>query len=377
MTERLYCHDAYLQQFDAQLVSLSADGLRVVLDRTAFYPTSGGQPHDLGLLAGIPVLDVLDHEDHIEHVLAQPLSSCPSVHGQVDWPRRFDHMQQHTAQHLLSAVMQEEFGLETVSFHLGTQESTVDVEPANITPETLAAIEVRANQRIWSNLPTFVTFEDAASAQGLRKPSERPGLLRIVTIEGLDRSACGGTHVARTGEIGFLRLGKTEKIRKALRLYFYAGARALSWTLRQAGEGKAELALLREKLADTDKQRQRLLADLAAHKGLQRYQQSAPNAQGHRLWREVVTELNEVTRLEANAFLSQPGAVVLLYDAQGGSCLLGAAEATGLDCGTAFKRAATARGARGGGSPRLAQGNLGPGADFSALSQELLGDLFA
>ncbi len=374
MTERLYYHDSYLRQFDAQVLSLSDDGLRVVLDRTAFYPTSGGQPHDLGVIAGIPVVDVIDQEDGIEHVLATPLSAS-QVTAEIDWPRRFLHMQQHTAQHLLSAVMQEEFNLETVSFHLGTEESTVDVEPAQIAPESLRAIETRANERIWSNLATSISFEDAATAQGLRKQSAREGILRIVTIDGLDRSACGGTHVARTGEIGFLRLGKTEKIRKALRLYFYAGTRALAWSHRQADDAKAELAQLREKAADAAKQTQRVTFELATLRGAQRAASLAPNAQGHRLWIESVNELNEATRQEANAFLASGGTAVLLHDPNTGATLLASSESSGLDCGQVFKQAVAESGGKGGGSARQAQGNLGPQANLDALTQRLLGGL--
>lgn len=374
MTERLYYHDSYLRHFDAQVLSRSEDGLRVVLDRTAFYPTSGGQPHDLGTLQGIPVVDVIDHDASIEHVLAQPLQHT-HVAGQIDWSRRFDHMQQHTAQHLLSAVMHEEFGLETVSFHLGTEESTVDVEPAQISAETLLAIETRANQRLCENFTTHVSFEDAATAQGLRKRSDRDGILRIVTISSLDRSACGGTHVSRTGEIGLLRLGKTEKIRKALRIYFYAGSRALAWTLRQSAEAKIEAAQLRERLADTGKQLQRLTADLASLRGAQRFATTIPNAQGHRLWIESLPEINEAARLEASAFLAGPDSAVLLYDPATGATLLGASESTGLDCGKALKQTASSRGGKGGGSPRLAQGNLGPQVDLNILAEELLSGL--
>lgn len=374
MTERLYYHDSYLQTFNAQVISLSDDGLRVVLDRTAFYPTSGGQPNDIGVLNGIPVIDVIDREETIEHVLQQPLRAH-NVNGSVDWARRLDHMQQHTAQHLLSAVMQEEFSFETVSFHLGTEESTVDVEPGQMSPETILAIEVRANQRLRQNLATSVSFEDAAIARDLRKQSEREGVLRIVSIAGLDRSACGGTHVAHTGELGLIRLGKTEKIRKALRIYFYAGERAYAFTMKQLTEAKAETSQLRERLAESDKPRQRILSELASLRGVQRFQSTAPNAQGIRLWVESIPEVNEATRLEANAFLANSGAALLLYDPASGALLLGASESTSLDCGKAFKQAAASHGWKGGGSSRLAQGNIGPDADLTSLSQELLASL--
>jgi len=362
LTERLYYHDSYLQTFNAQVVSQSEDGLRIVLDRTAFYPTSGGQPHDLGALNGIPVLDVIDRDATIEHLLAQPLA-CREVTGQIDWPRRLSHMQQHTAQHLLSAVLQEEFGLQTVSFHLGTEESTVDVEPPNA--ESLSAMETRANQVLRLNKATHVSFEDASTAQGLRKKSDRDGLLRIVSIEGLDRSACGGTHVARTGEIGLILLGKTEKIRKALRIYFYAGDRAFAYLRKQLSDLRQAESQARDKLADSEKSRQKLAAELASLRGAQRY------ASGQRRWVESVNDIGEAERAEANAFLNGQGTTVLLYSPSTGAILIGAEPSTGIDCAQLLKQAASQRNGRGGGSPKLAQGNLGPNLDANTLALDL------
>src|SRR5690348_12263695 len=134
MTERLYYHDSYLREFDAHIVDTADDGRRVYLDRTAFYPSSGGQPFDLGSLGGARVIDVVDEGERIAHLLDQPLSAA-DVRGSVDWDRRYDHMQQHSGQHLLSAVFIETFGMDTVSFHLGQETSTIDLSVAAITPE--------------------------------------------------------------------------------------------------------------------------------------------------------------------------------------------------------------------------------------------------
>ena len=225
--ERLYYNDSYLREFTARVIDSADEGRTVYLDRTAFYPSSGGQPHDLGTLGGLAVLDVVDEEERIAHRLAKPWTASSEAHGSIDWDRRFDHMQQHTGQHLLSAVMAERFGMPTVSFHLGDQISTIDVKPKGLTPERLAEVERWANQEIAANRPVAVAYEEAGAASGLRKESDRAGTLRIVSIEGLDRSACGGTHVRATGEIGMLLLGKTEKVRDTIRIEFVCGGRAL------------------------------------------------------------------------------------------------------------------------------------------------------
>src|SRR5262249_41275054 len=132
MTERLYYTDSYLTEFHARVVEV--DGARVYLDRTAFYPTSGGQPFDLGVLGGVEVREVVDEEDRIAHVVSSPVAQGVEVSGSIDWTRRFDHMQQHTGQHLLSAVLQESFGWPTVSFHLGAESCTIDVRSASVSP---------------------------------------------------------------------------------------------------------------------------------------------------------------------------------------------------------------------------------------------------
>ncbi|MDQ8169151.1 MAG: alanyl-tRNA editing protein, partial [Gemmatimonadota bacterium] len=230
MTDRLYYTDARLDRFTAAVLDIADDGRRVYLDRTAFYPTSGGQPHDLGTLGGIAVVDVIDEDDRIAHCLAEPIGVPVGAMlvGQIDMTRRFDHMQQHTGQHLLSAMLADHFDWPTLSVHFGDDTNTVDVAAEDIDPAALADLERRANALIVQNRPVTISFEDAAAATGLRKPSDRDGELRIVTIEGIDRGACGGTHVDSTGEIGALLLRRAEKTKGHTRLEFVCGHRAVT-----------------------------------------------------------------------------------------------------------------------------------------------------
>src|SRR5215213_2549302 len=229
MTSRLYYTDAYRTAFDARITELSGDGRRVYLDQSAFYPASGGQPFDLGSLGGAPIADVIDEDTRVAHVLADPLTGRvgDTVHGEIDWRRRFDHMQQHTGQHLLSAVFADVFGYETASVHFGADRSSLDLDVGAIDAQQLGEAERRANEIVWENRPVSVTFEESATATGLRKPPPREGTLRIVTIDALDKSACGGTHVRATGEIGAITLRGTERVRKQMRVEFLCGARVV------------------------------------------------------------------------------------------------------------------------------------------------------
>ncbi len=211
-TARLYYQDAYTHSFDAQVVHKTDDGRRVYLDKTFFYPTSGGQPHDTGVLSGAAVTDVIDEGERIAHVLAEPLPG-DLVQARIDWNRRFDHMQQHSGQHLLSAVFLERFGFETLSFHMGPEVSTVELGAKELTPEQIATVEERVNEIVRAAVPLLISFEDAAAVQSLRKESRRTGTLRIIEIQEVDRSACGGTHVRTTAEIGPVQIRGSEKVR--------------------------------------------------------------------------------------------------------------------------------------------------------------------
>ncbi len=232
MTERLYYRDAFLKEFDACVISCEQAGQRwrVVLDRTAFYPASGGQPHDFGTLGSAPVVEVADAEDgSVVHYTDASIAPGP-VHAEIDWARRFDHMQQHTGQHLLSAVFIELFQFQTISFHLGRETSTIDLQAPAIVPRHLDEAERRANELIFEDRVVAVRFGTAEelAAAGIRKEVDREGVLRAVEIEGIDLQPCGGTHLARTGQAGLLLIRSLERRRDAWRLEFVCGFRALA-----------------------------------------------------------------------------------------------------------------------------------------------------
>lgn len=372
MTDRLYYSDARLDRFTAVVLDITNDGRRVVLDRTAFYPTSGGQPHDLGTLGGIAVVDVIDEEARIAHCLAEPIGVPVGsmLVGQIDMARRFDHMQQHTGQHLLSAMLTDDFGWPTVSVHFGDTTNTVDVACDDFDPLSLGAIERRANALLVQNRRVTVSFEDAAEATGLRKPSDRDGALRIVTIDGIDRSACGGTHVDATGEIGALLLRRAEKTKGNTRIEFVCGHRAVSHarvdaelltraarTLSAAPHdvpGLVEQQL--QRLTEAERERKRLASELARYQAAAMWTACIPDRDGVR--RIVIPVSGPVKESEplAQQLVALGFCAVVVTNAVVGGLLLATAEDTGIDAGQRLRTALQAVGGRGGGSPRVAQG---------------------
>lgn len=373
MTERLYYHDAYLKAFRARVTGHCCDPCEIYLDRTAFYPTSGGQPHDTGRIEGVAVIDVIDEGDRIRHRVAAPVDA-DEVECTIDWPRRFDHMQQHSGQHLLSAVLVELYGAETVSFHLGRDASTIDIAVPALSPEQLREAERRANEIVFEDRPITVSFEEAAAAQGLRRASDREGLLRIVAIEGLDRSACGGTHVRRTGEIGPVLIRRAEKIRGMVRLEFLCGRRAVERAradheaLAQVArvlscaldEAPALVAAQQARLAEAEKSRARLALDLAAARGRQAYQETTPDPAGIRavVRHSRTGAITDELRAEAQSFTAGPQAVFLATFEEPPSVLLALSADLGRHAGDLLKEALAEAGGRGGGSARIAQGSL-------------------
>ena len=237
-THRLYYDDAYLQNFEARVLECSpaepvqgASGMQpaweVLVDQTAFYPSSGGQPNDLGLLGEAVVLDVRDEADGIVHIVDREMQPG-GVKGCVNWPRRFDHMQQHTGQHLLSAMFQERFGLPTVSFHLGGEICTIDLHGGEPSREQLIGTQRAANKVIFEDRPVGVRYGTREDLErlGARKQVEREGLLRAIEIEGADLQPCGGTHVKSTGQIGMILVRGCSKARQDWRVEFVCGGRA-------------------------------------------------------------------------------------------------------------------------------------------------------
>lgn len=386
MTERLYYTDAYLTDFEADVVDRADEGRRVYLDRTAFYPTSGGQPHDTGRLGGAAVLDVIDEDGRIAHVLAEPLAAA-RVRGQIDWARRRDHMQQHTGQHLLSAVLADAYGLATVSVHFGRDASTLDLAAAALPHDQVVEAERLANREVTANRPVTVTFEDAAEAAGLRKPSDRPGILRIVTIAGLDRSACGGTHVRATGEIGPITIRKVERVKQLVRLEFLCGDRAIR-RARADADLLAALASAQSASPDDlpgllDAQRAELKTGAAARRDLEEalagyrarelYEAQPADARGRRVAvvREAAGPIDRLRPLaQAYAALSNGIFVGLVENPP--AIVLAASADTGLDAGRRLKEVLASHGGRGGGNQRLAQGTVRDAAALSPVVEAIL-----
>jgi alanyl-tRNA synthetase len=376
MTLRLYYTDSYLTDFDAAVVAREDGGRRVYLDRSAFYPTSGGQPFDTGRLDGAEVVDVVDDGERIAHVLATPLAG-DRVHGRIDWARRFDHMQQHTGQHLLSAVIAERFGHATVSVHFGPETATLDLDTGAFPPERMAEAETRANAAVTENHPVAVSFEEAATATGLRKPSDRRGALRIVTIEGLDRSACGGTHVRATGEIGPILIRGVERVKQQVRLEFVCGGRAVR-RARADFELLTRLAALqsaapeelpgileaqRAELKAGAASRRELEEALAGYRARELYASTSADAAGRRIvvMREASGPIERLRPL-AQAFAALSGAVFVGATDDPPALLIATAPDSGAEAGQTLKSALETVGGRGGGSARMAQGSVSRGS---------------
>ena len=387
MTDRLYYQDCYLQEFRARVIESGDDGRRVYLDRTAFYPTSGGQPFDTGTLGGANVIEVIDEEDRVAHLLDAPIVSG-EVTAQIDWRRRFDHMQQHSGQHLLSAVLEELFKIPTVSFHLGAEVCTIDVTAPSLTSDHIDQAEARCAEIVGEARPLAITFENAAADLGLRKETQRTGTLRVVAIQGIDRSACGGTHVHSTAEIGPVLIRKTEKIRGNTRLEFFCGLRALHQaradfrTLQElsrqlsapASETPGLVSAQLERIKALEKANQRLASDIAQREGREQWSATAPDAQGIRRAVEHVEHgaIDDTLRIRAQAFVAQGRAVFLAVSKNPPSVLLAASADSGIHAGDRVKSAVTAAGGRGGGNQALAQGSLPAMADLDVIALSLI-----
>ncbi|MDG4656020.1 DHHA1 domain-containing protein [Ectobacillus antri] len=229
MTERLYYQDPYIQHFTSQILKQGADenGAYVVLQETAFYPTGGGQPCDIGTLNHAQVTRVEEIEGEIRHYTSEALSG--TVTGQIDWSRRFDHMQQHAGQHILSAAFAEKFGIPTISFHLGRDSSTIDLQIEELSQETVLAAEELANEIVFNNIPIEVRWmnEEEANTLPLRKKPKVTENIRIVMIKNFDYSGCGGTHPNRTGEVGAIKIVDWQRHKGHVRLTFLCGWRSI------------------------------------------------------------------------------------------------------------------------------------------------------
>ena len=370
MTERLYYRDSYLTRFRARVLDANPEQTRLYLDRTAFYPTSGGQPFDTGTLGGSPVVDVIDEGERIVHVTSAPVTEA-EVECIVDEARRADHRQQHTGQHLLSAVFIQLLDAPTVSFHLGAEACTVDIQRDALTADQVRAVEKRANELVLENRPVTVSFHDSAAELGLRKPADRGGELRIVAIADLDRSACGGTHVRSTGEIGPILIRKLDRIRGIVRVEFLCGARAIMRARADfdalasvsralscpLDEAPLLVASQQERLQAAEKGRTRLAAELAKIEGRELWRQTEPGPSGRRVIVRTVPSFTEEVRAMALSFATGESACFIAIATDAAGILLAASADSGIHAGNVLKAALTRHGGRGGGNAALAQGS--------------------
>lgn len=378
MTERLYYTDSFLTRFEARVLACVPSGERyaVRLDRTAFYPTSGGQPHDTGRLGAARVLEVVEDGDDIVHLTDRPVEPGP-IEGEIDWPRRFDHMQQHTGQHLLSAAFLHLFGFPTVSFHLGRQVSTIDLQAVSVVARHLEEAEQRANEVIFEDRPVRVFFSDEAELKdrAIRKAVERKGVLRIVEIADFDVQPCGGTHVARTGQVGQLQIRHLERQRGHWRVEFVCGGRALgaaredraalTAAARAIGCGRSDVpamvARLLEEARRLRQQQERLEQRLAELEARARMRPDGIVVEA------IADGRPEWLRRLAAALLQEGARAVFLVGADTKAVVCARAAGVAVDAASLLRQLLPLAGGRGGGSAEFAQGMLPAEAPVEAV----------
>ena len=373
MTQKLYESDSYLKEFTAQVLSCEAckGGYAVVLDRTAFYPEGGGQPCDLGVLGGARVLDVQERDGAILHTVDAPLSG--TVSGTIDWDRRFDLMQQHSGEHMISGTAHRLYGVENVGFHMGAELITIDFDRV-LNWEELLVVEAQVNSAIWLDRPVQVRYYDseAACPEDYRSKKAIAGRLRLVEFPGVDLCACCGTHVARTGEIGPVKLLSVVKFHQGVRIELVCGKRAYDYLAAVTAQNRAVSGLLSAKPFETARAVERTLGELAQIK------------QEKALWESRCVQARAAALRDAGDVLLfeeglAPDALrrlcVELMEVCGGRCAVfsgddesGWAYALGQaggDLRAFVKEMNAALNGRGGGKPNFAQGRV------SASRQEI------
>jgi len=398
MTERLYYNDPYLREFDATIVETATHEGKtaVVLDRTAFYPTSGGQPFDVGTLSDVKVLDVVDTPDSPDGRILHIVDRAPEgtrVSGTIDWARRFDHMQQHTGQHVLSAAFDRLLNVRTESFHLGADYSTIDLA-RELSAAEITRAEDEANRVVWEDRPVAIRFAgpDEIAKLPLRKEPTREGTLRLIDVQDFDLSACGGTHVARTGAIGIIAVAATERFRGGSRVTFLCGGRALAGyrSLRDAvaGSVRALSVLPAELPAAID----RLQADgKDLRKRIKDFQSTLASQEADALTDAAVAVAGVTLvaaalpgwdggglKVIASRIAERAGHVaVLVSEPSPAAVVVARAADLGLDAGAVLKHLVERHGGKGGGRPELAQGGgvTSPSPDVLQSARELVSQL--
>jgi alanyl-tRNA synthetase len=376
-TERLYYNEPDLLEFDAEILSTLDLGERigVLLDRTAFYPTSGGQPHDVGTLGGIALVDCYEDEKSgdIVHVLAGK-PGATRVRGQVDADRRKDHKQQHSGQHVLSRAFVELYNWPTVSFHLGVATCTIDLAVDSANRDQLDQVEDLANRIVQENRAVSIRYvnEDNVAGAGLRKATERTGEIRVIDVSGYDRSACGGTHVRTTHEIGPIQITGVSRAKKQTRVEFICGDRVLRHarathraleTISQTIsspllETPSAVAAVWQDFQQAKKRIEDLEAQLLDHEAAA----FAVDAEGYAVAAFKGRGI-ETLKMLAARIAKRPGTIVLFADQSDQLRVVFARAADlALDVSALVKKTIEKFGGRGGGRPDLAQaGGLNAG----------------
>ncbi len=389
MTRRLYYDDAHLRTFTGTVTGTRrADGaIEISLDVTAFYPGGGGQPSDRGRLGSREVLETLEDGETVWHRVDGPLEEGVRIEGAIDWPRRHDHMQQHTGQHVLSRAFVEMAGADTRSFHLGAELVTIDVDHASPDEALLRRVEQRANEIVWEDRGVhahLVSMEEALRFP-LRKPPQVEGQVRVIEVDGYDWSACGGTHVARTGEIGVIALLGTERYKGGTRVSFVCGARALG-RLREAGDllrricleftaGETDLMRAVGRLKEERERLERRLKPLV-RESLEReaaalLAEAAPGAVAPVVARHLPGRDPDEAGMLA-ALIAAQGGIALLVSGEGATPRAHFCAPPGtISAGALMGEIGRRHGGRGGGRPESAQGTIPADRVESALRDAL------
>jgi alanyl-tRNA synthetase len=380
ITERLYYHDSHLIEFEARVVDVTervSGWTAVVLDRTAFYPTGGGQPSDTGTLNGSRVVECIDDEPNgVLHVVQGPTPARGAVvKGRVDWSRRLDHMQQHTGQHILSQAFVTLFNAPTKSFRVMDQSCEIDIDLPNATSEIIERAVELANNVIWEDRAITIrnVSSDEAAELPLRKESARQGELRLIEIEGFDLTPCGGTHAYRTGEVGIIAVRSWERARGLTRIEFVAGIRALS-DYRKANQTARNVAALFSAARDDASHlaAQMVEENKELHRRVRMLEETAATAEADKLFAETKPESNgcriiaqrfdgrdaESLKKLAHALITKPNAIALLGSRDGTTARLvfGRSEDAEGDMSVLMREACAMLDGRGGGRPDMAQG---------------------
>ena len=382
MTDKLFYQDPHIQLFAARVVSCAPGkhGWDVVLDRTCFYPEGGGQPGDTGMLGGVRVTDTHERSGEIVHYCEGPLEPGAEVEGQIDYARRFELMQLHSGEHILSGLAHRHFGSENVGFHMGADFVTIDFS-GPLDEAQLALLEREANEAVWRDLPIEVSYPPAEELKAIpyRSKKELTGQVRIVTIPGYDICACCGTHVTRTGEIGSIRIFSCVKFHEGVRLELLCGRRAYDYVGRLIAENRKNSGLLSARPAETSAAVQRLLDEQSALKlragqletKLFAMKAEALPKEGDVLLFEVGLTPDGVRRLADALLRGRTGRAAVFS----GSDEAGYAYAIGQEGGDlrALTKELNARlNGRGGGRPGFVQGSVRAGrSEIEAVWREL------